>query len=112
MTFEEPAVGMDLGTTCSCVAVFRNDQVEIICNDFGARTTPSCVGFTESERQIGDAAMNMLEMNPSNTVCDIKRLIGRHFDNVLQDLKHWPFEVIDHGGLSFFTFYIILRNVT
>ncbi|OWB58606.1 ATP binding protein [[Candida] boidinii] len=91
------AVGIDLGTTYSCVAHFSNDRVDIIANDQGNRTTPSFVAFTDSERLIGDAAKNQAAMNPSNTVFDAKRLIGRKFADpeVQGDIKHFPFKVID-----------------
>ncbi|CAI4060253.1 hypothetical protein N7582_001574 [Saccharomyces uvarum] len=94
------AVGIDLGTTYSCVAHFSNDRVEIIANDQGNRTTPSYVAFTDTERLIGDAAKNQAAMNPHNTVFDAKRLIGRKFDDpeVTSDAKHYPFKVIDKGG--------------
>ncbi|CAH00348.1 Ssa2 [Kluyveromyces lactis] len=94
------AVGIDLGTTYSCVAHFSNDRVEILANDQGNRTTPSFVAFTDTERLIGDAAKNQAAMNPANTVFDAKRLIGRNFSDaeVQGDIKHFPFKVIDVAG--------------
>jgi heat shock protein 1/8 len=100
MAAEGATVGIDLGTTYSCVGVWQNDRVEIIANDQGNRTTPSYVAFNDTERLIGDAAKNQVAMNASNTVFDAKRLIGRKFrDQVVQDdMKHWPFTVLEGAG--------------
>ena len=112
---KKEAVGIDLGTSYSCVGVFQHGKVEIIANDQGNRTTPSYVAFTDTERLIGDSAKNQVAINPTNTIFDAKRLIGRKFwERTVQvefsllltvvhnsmfptqaDMKHWPFKVIE-----------------
>ncbi|KAK0591559.1 hypothetical protein LWI29_003978 [Acer saccharum] len=93
---EGPAIGIDLGTTYSCVGVWQHDRVEIIANDQGNRTTPSYVALIDTERFTGDAAKNQVAMNPINTVFDAKRLIGRRYNDasVQRDIEHRPFKVI------------------
>ncbi|KAK8162773.1 heat shock protein SSB [Phyllosticta citrichinensis] len=94
------AIGIDLGTTYSCVANYEGNNVEIIANEQGSFTTPSYVSFTPEERLIGEAAKNQAAMNPANTVFDVKRLIGRRYEDeiVKKDIESWPFKVTDHDG--------------
>ena len=95
MSDEGPAIGIDLGTTYSCVGVFEDDRVKIIPNENGYRITPSCVSFTADGHIVGDDAKYRLTMNPRNTVIEVKRLMGRSFDDplVARDTRYWPFEV-------------------
>ena len=96
MSLEGETIGIDLGTTYSCVGIWQNDRVEIIANDQGNRTTPSYVAFNDKERLIGDSAKNQASMNPTNTVFDAKRLIGLKVSDasVRSDMKHWPFKIV------------------
>jgi len=94
------AIGIDLGTTYSCVGVWQNDHVEIIANDQGNRTMPSYVSFTKDERLIGEAAKTNAASNPKNTVYDSKRLIGKNYndENITRVLKHLSYNVIDRDN--------------
>ncbi|ESU45671.1 Zinc finger, C3HC4 type [Giardia duodenalis] len=104
LALAETIIGIDLGTTYSCVAVSRAGQVEIIPNELGARVTPSYVAFTaDGERLVGDAAKNYAPISPENTIFDVKRLIGRKFDDpeVQKDMKLLPYKVINKDGRPF-----------
>ncbi|CAF3751487.1 unnamed protein product, partial [Adineta steineri] len=94
------AIGIDLGTAYSCVAVFKNGKAVVVPNEQGDRTTPSYVAFTDDERLIGSAAKTQVAMNPDNTIFDVKRLIGRKFEDAAfqSDMKYWPFKVISEGS--------------
>ena len=99
-TVSSTCIGIDLGTTNSCVAIYRNGRVEVIANDQGNRTTPSFVSFTNDERLIGEAAKSMASTNPKNTVYDAKRLIGRNYNDsyMQEELKHFSFNVVDKNN--------------
>ena len=95
-----PCIGIDLGTTYSCVGLWRDGRVEIIANDQGNRTTPSYVAFTDTERLVGNSAFNQCASNPSNTVYDAKRMIGKDWDDqkLQDDIKHFSYDVENNNG--------------
>ncbi len=100
MTFRGESIGIDLGTTSSSVGVWQNGRVEIISNDQGNRTTPSCVAFTDLGRLVGEAAKRQADTSGNDMVVDAKRLIGRRYADpaVASDKKHWPFDVVEGPG--------------
>ena len=99
-TVDGPVIGIDLGTTYSCVGIFKNGRVDIIPNEFGNRITPSFVAFTDEERLVGEAAKNQGSSNPKRTIYVVKRLIGRKFDDkeVQRDVKWLPYDVVSKAG--------------
>lgn len=107
--YECPIIGIDLGTTFSCVGIFKNGQVEVIPNELGNRITPSVVAFTDEERLTGEAAKNQVTVNPTRTLYDVKRLIGRRYSDktVQYDKKYLPYEIVDKDGKP----YIQVPNV-
>jgi len=99
-TIDGPVIGIDLGTTYSCVGIFKNGRVEIIPNGLGNRITPSYVAFTDEEKLVGEAAKNQASVNPERTIYVIKRLIGRNFDDkeVQRDMKYLPYTIVSKSG--------------
>ena len=104
-TIDGPVIGIDLGTTYSCVGIFKNGRVEIIPNGLGNRITPSYVAFTDEEKLVGEAAKNQASVNPERTIFVIKRLIGRNFDDkeVQRDMKYLPYNIVSKSGDNFLT---------
>nr|TKR79080.1 luminal-binding protein 5-like [Populus alba] len=107
-------IGIDLGTTYSCVGVYKNGHVEIIANDQGNRITPSWVAFTDSERLIGEAAKNQAAVNPERTIFDVKRLIGRKFEDkeVQKDMKLVPYKIVNKDGKPYIQVFEGERSLT
>lgn len=101
MTEDSPAIGLDFGTSNSCVAVFHHRRMEIIPNEHGNQTTPSCVAFIGAEKLIGETAKSLMAISPTSTVSNVKRLISRRFDDpfVQENMKYWPFQVIKAEGV-------------
>lgn len=99
-TIDGPVIGIDLGTTYSCVGIFKNGRVEIIPNELGNRITPSQVAFTDEEKLVGESAKNQGAVNPLRTIYVVKRLIGRNFEDkeVQRDMKYLPYKVVSKSG--------------
>ena len=97
---QSPCIGIDLGTTFSCVAIFMNGKVKVISNEHGNRTTPSCVSFTDNGYLVGEDAKYRMSMNPTRTVYEVKRLMGRTFEEkeVQEDIARWSFDVVNDEG--------------
>ena len=95
-----PVIGIDLGTTYSCVGIFKNGRVEIIPTELGNRITPSYVAFTDEEKLVGESAKNQASLNPLRTIYVVKRLIGRKFEDkeVQRDMKYIPYKVVSKQG--------------
>merc|ERR1719230_1415584 len=95
-----PVIGIDLGTTYSCVGIFKNGRVEIIPNELGNRITPSYVAFNDEEKLVGEAAKNQASLNPTRTVYVVKRLVGRQFEDkeVQRDMKYVPYKIVSQKG--------------
>ena len=91
-----PMIGIDFGTSKICISVFQNGKVDIIPNEMNERTTPSCVAFNEKEKLVGNAANYQIKRNPTNTLFNIKRLLGVQFEDkfIQQNMKYWPFEIV------------------
>ena len=95
---KKTAIGIDLGTTFSCVGVWKDNKVEIIVNEQGNRTTPSWVAFNDSERLVGEAAKNQFSRNPKNTLYDVKRYMGKQYSDLTEDIKNTNYKVVDVSG--------------
>jgi len=100
MEKSKKCIGIDLGTTYSCVGIYQNGGVEIIANQQGNRTTPSYVSFTEKERLVGGSAKQSATRNPTNTIYDVKRLVGREFNDphLQNDMKGLSYKIVNSKG--------------
>merc|ERR1712100_541008 len=97
-TLDEYVIGIDLGTTYSCVSVWKDGEAHVLCNAEGDRTTASWVSFTEAGRVVGEYAKRQASQNPKNTLFNIKRIIGRQFFEIGEDIQHMPFEIKEGSG--------------